>query len=285
MAAASPMAAPMMRPVFAVGDAHTAHRLLPGRALLVSRIYCGTSWVPWEWLAKLRAIAADLTADSGAFTVWGRRQKHKCEACGERYAEPGSVCADCQKEGREPLTVESWAAFISGHAQTFDRFIALDVIGDADASIQQWERLLALVPVALHSKLVPVWHEGDPIEHLQHYDARKRLVALGRVAGRRPGAAGQKASRAFYDESFNAFPDAHYWALGSCNPELLERYPFEWFDATSWQRNAGYSERLGWPWCACSKETILRAYIEAIEAIRYVPRVLPKQTGFDWAEP
>ena len=272
----------MMRPVFAVGDAHTAVRLLPGRALLVSKIYLGSSWISWDMLTKVREAAADLTCDSGAFTVWGRRAKHRCEVCNKAYAEPGTLCEACKKAGAEPLTVESWAAFIVAHAATFDRFLALDVIGDAEGSIRNWDRLLSLVPPELHAKLVPVWHEGDPLEHLQHYAPNSRLVGLGRVAGRRPGATGQKASRVFYDQAFNAFAEALYWALGSCNPELLERYPFEWFDATSWQRNAGYSERLGWPWCACSKDTILRAYIEAIEAIRYTPRVLPKQTAMPW---
>lgn len=252
-----------MTPIYAVGDAWTALRMLEGHAMLVSHAYLGSSFVPWEKLLELRAAAPLLWADCGAFTQWTRAQKGKPHVA---------------------LTVEGWAAFVVERAETFDRFISLDEIGDAEASLKNWLRLLELVPSELHEKIIPVWHEGDPLEHLDAYDPSARLVALGRTTGRRPGREGRRATFAFYDDAWNAYPDALYHSLGNCNPDLLQPYPFRTFDATTWQRDAAYSEELGWPWCSVSKDTRMRAYIEATDQIRHIPRAKPAQAGFAWAE-
>ncbi len=273
-----------MTPVFAVGDVSTATRLLAGREILVSAAYLGSSWIPWDKAPALLAAARGRTCDSGAFTIWQRRLKKKCEACGERAALPGTICHVCTKAGRVVLSVETWAQFIVAHAEEFDRFIALDEIGDAEATMRNWIRLLSLVPADLHGKLVPVWHEGDPADQLHAYDPASRLVALGRTKGRQAGAVGVKATRVFYDAAFNAYPSGSYWLLGNCNPDTIEDYPAEWFDATSWQRDSAYGVSHGWPWSHVSKDTRMRAYLEAIESITYRPREPPKQTGFAWAE-
>jgi len=236
--------------VFAVGAATTAVRLLPGKAILVSHAYIG-SFVPAAKIPDLRAIATELWCDSGAFTYWQRGLK-------------GSDST--------PITVETWAEFIVSNAATFDWFLALDEIGSAEGSIRNWTRLLSLVPRELHAKLVPVWHEGDPLEHLAEYAPARRLVGLGRTKGRAAGTAGAKATRAFYDLAFNEYPDGVYHLLGNSNPDTVESYPARSFDSTTWERDSAYGNTHGWPWSAVTKETRMRAYIEAISTIQYRAR-------------
>lgn len=271
-----------MIPVFVVGDISTARRLLVGRAALVSHVYIGSNFVPESQLHSFANEAAELTIDCGAFTRWNRAKRGQCEECGTAAVEQGEpLCPECATKG-EAFSVGTWAAFIEANAHRFARFVSPDVIADADASLRNWTDLLARVPARFHSQLMPVWHEGDPIEHLEAYDPSARLVALGRTKGRQAGSAGRKATRVFYDAAFNAFPDGAFWLLGNGNPETICDYPAKYFDVSTWQRDAAYAQSHGWPWSAVSKDTRMRAYIEAIETITYRPPVPAKQTAFAW---
>lgn len=266
-----------MIPVFAVGDSATARRLLKGRAVLVSHAYIG-SFVSESDLPVLLGNATESWCDCGEFTRWQRRLSGKCEACGARPADGGrAVCGKCHAIGASGLTVEGWAQFIIANANRFTWFVALDAIGNAEESLRNWHRLLALVPHDLHAKVVPVWHEGDPLEHLQEYDPSSRLVGLGRTAGRKAGPAGKKATLEFYDTAFNEYPNGIYHLLGNCNPDTVELFNARSFDATTWQRDSAYGNSHGWPWSAVSKELRMLAYIEAISTMTYRPRALPRQ--------
>lgn len=225
-----------MTPIFGVGDAATALRVLPERHAMVSFAFVGTTWVPTAKLDQLLATCASISFDSGAFSAWSR----------------GS-----------PVDPGAYAAFLEVHRDRYRFALNLDVIGDAVASAQQWEAYRAQ-----GIETVPVFHEGSAIDLLDAYEPAQRLVALGRIAGRRSKA----ATLAFYDQVFNAHPAGRFHALGVSSPEVLEPYPFDSFDAVSWQRDAGYAQSHGWPWSACSRETRLRAYVEAIETIKHRPR-------------
>jgi hypothetical protein len=151
-------------------------------------------------------------------------------------------------------------------APPFEWAIALDVIGDYEASVRNWCRMRALAP-AVASRFVPVWHEGDPLEHLDEYVRCANLVALGRIDARRS----EPKTLTFYDEAFNRHPQGTFHALGSANPATLEPYPFASFDSTAWQRDAAYSNAARWPYNGCSRETRMRAYIEAADTIEHRP--------------
>lgn len=272
-----------MTPVFAIGDASTAIRLLVGKAVLVSYAWLGSSFVPWGSLQTVLDVAKETTCDCGAFTRWQRRLKGLCESCGTAAtAADERVCDKC-KAAAPAFTLDLWAEFIEGNYHRFKRFVSPDVIGDAEASMKNWQQLLAMLAPRHHHRVMPVWHEGDPIEHLEEYDPNARLVSIGRTKGRQAGAAGKKATRVFYDEAFNRFPDGDFWALGNGTPETLEPYPFRYFDQTTWQRDSAYSQSHGYPWSAVSKDTRMRAYIEASETITYRPVQPPKQGAFEWA--
>lgn len=225
-----------MKAYFAVGDSHTAIKFLAGHRMLISFAYVGTSFLPALAVGPIATAASGLMIDSGAFTAW--------------------------RKGK-PIELEAYEAWLST-APAHDAAIGLDVIGDAGASMVNWQRLRKSFPA-----IVPVWHEGDPIEHLDEYVAGSPLVALGRIEGRR----NEQKTLEFYDAAFNRH-EHRYHALGNANPVQLEPYPFDSFDSTGWQRDAAYSNSARWPYNRCLKETRLRAYVEATETIEHRP---PKQ--------
>ena len=192
-----------MKAIFAVGDVGTATRLLRGHSALMSYAYIGTRWVPAAKLPALCESVADLTIDSGAFTAW--RQD-------------------------TAIDLGAYTDWLVAGAPPFATCVALDVIGDADASVRNWREML-LRALSLAPRLMPVWHECDPPEHLDEYVARSGIVGLGRIAGRRS----QPKTFTFYDEAFNRHPDARFHALGNASPTTLEPYPFASFDSTGWQ--------------------------------------------------
>jgi hypothetical protein len=223
---------------FAVGDGPTAVRHLVGLRALVSYAYVtGTdNWIKPKQLTELAQVTAGIMIDSGAFTVW--------------------------KKGIA-VSLDQYLGWLSTEAPAFEWALGLDVIGDAAASLKNYELARAKEP-----RIVPVWHEGDPLEHLEHYCETSRLVALGRVEARDS----EQKTFAFYDSAFNAQPDAEFHALGNGSPPTLEPYPFYSFDSTGWQRDSVYTEAARWPLCRASKDTRRRVYIEAMSSIEHVPR-------------
>lgn len=148
---------------------------------------------------------------------------------------------------------------------------ALDVIGNADGTRSNW-RAAQRDHVDLLPRLVPVFHEGDPWDLLDEYRPTERLIALGRVEGRKS----KHKTFEWYDACFNRHPEMRPHALGNASPETLEPYPFASFDASSWERSAAYSNANGWPFNRCTKRTRMLAYIEAAETIEHKPA---KQLG------
>lgn len=228
-----------MKAYFGVGDGHTAKRILAGHGAMISHAYIGSSWVKHTEFEDLLDLCSGVTIDSGAFTAWNK----------------GTPLNDEQ--------IEKYLEFVRKYRDRIHWAVTVDVIGDAEASLKRWR-----ATQDLDVDLVPVWHEGDPIEHLREYDPSSRLVCLGRIEGRQS----KPCTLAFYDAAFNAFPDGRFHALGNASPDTLEPYPFASFDAVSWQRNAAYAQKHGWPWSACSRDTRMVAYIEAIETIDHRPR-------------
>ena len=247
-----------IRPYFALGWAvNVALRVLAGQGVLVSyALLCetrdkhGRPEKPRVHLDHVRALAAagcDLVFDNGEFSRWKSGQP--TDEAGF-YAFLRLLDAE-----RIPWT---WA-------------IAPDVIGDAEGTRERWRRILREQP-DLVPRLVPVFHEGDPWDLLREYEPETRRVALGRIEGRKS----KKATFEWYDECFNRHPDMVAHALGNASPETLEPYPFESFDATSWEQNAAFSNDKGWPFNRCTKETRMRAWVEAANTIEYRA---PKQPG------
>lgn len=235
-----------IKPYFVVGwTVALATRLLARHGALVSHALIEAGRVTTKDLRALVNAGCDLVFDNGEFSRW-------------KSGTPTNEDA-----------FYSWLRSITRDGIAWKWAAALDVIGDADGTMERWRRACRdhadLLP-----RLVPVFHEGDPWEHLDEYARDGRLVALGRIDGRRS----KRLTLQWYDEVFNRHPCLRAHALGNASADLLEPYPFESFDASSWERDAAYSNAHGWPFNRCSKETRMRAYIEAAETMTHVP---PKQ--------
>lgn len=233
-----------MTPIFAVGSGSTAARILVGKRALVSFAYVGTRWLPESRLAKLRAACAGLVLDSGAFTAW----------------QKGTA-----------IDIAEHTAFVAERHAEFEWCAALDAIGDAAASLANWRRQRS--ELASDVRLVPVFHEGEDFEILDEYVAAAPLIGLGRTKGRKS----VDATFDWYDNVFNRYPLGKFHAFGNGSPETLEPYPFVSFDCTTWERNSTYGGKHRWPWSRCTKETCMRAYIEAFETVTYRPRAHGRQ--------
>ena len=226
-----------MKAFFACGDGRTAKRILKGHNVLISFAYIGTSWLRNDEVRDISAASPSLMIDSGAFTAW-----------------------------RKGLSIDmsAYTDWLLTKAPKFETAIALDVIGDADASVANWNKMRAMLQGV---RLMPVWHEGDPHEHLLEYTKHAEIVGIGRIEGRRS----ETKTLALYDDAFNHCPTSKFHALGNCNPKTLEPYPFESFDGITWQLDSMYASSHAWPWSRVSKDSRMRAYVEATETIVHRP--------------
>jgi len=228
-----------MQAFYAVGSSTAALRHLSGRSALCSFAYFDRTW-NLDVAERLRARCTAMFLDSGAFTAWSKGK---------------------------PIDLGEYVAFVAEHANNWDLFAALDDIEDPRASLANWHAMRAKLP-ELTARIVPVFHEGEPIEVLDEYLGHDApAVGLGRTEGRRS----KQKTLEFYDACFNRHPKARFHAFGCGERLLLEPYPFHSFDCSTWERDSTYGNKHGWPWCAVSKETRMAAYVEAFGTIRHVP--------------
>jgi len=238
-----------IKPYFVVGwTVKLARRLLAGRGVLISHALIEDGRISTDDIKAFTESGCDVVFDNGEFSRW--------------------------KSGREP-NGEAFYDFLEASDFPWRWACALDVIGSAEGTAKNWAHVKATRP-ELAKKLVPVFHEGDPWELLTEYSSNSQLVALGRIEGRES----KRKTFEWYDACFNRRPELRAHALGNASPETLEPYPFESFDASSWERAAAYSNRHGWPFNRCSRESRMRAYVEACETITHTHQ---KQLSLSWS--
>lgn len=137
--------------------------------------------------------------DSGAFSAWNVSKKIDIEAL--------------ILESRNPRWHES---------------VALDVIGDAEASMRN-----ALYMRAKGSPAFPVFHYGDPWEMLQEYKRAFPKVGLSCLFGEP-----RTKSLAWVGQCFaRAWPHCFH-SFGWTSSKVLERFPFHSADSSSWATRA-----------------------------------------------
>lgn len=237
-----------IKPYFVVGwTVKLALRMLAGRGVLVSHALVEEGRAKDADLAAFLAAGCELVIDNGEFSRW--------------------------KSGRptDGPAYYDWLRALDAAGIAWKWAAALDVIGDAKGTRENW-RAAQRDHADLLPRLVPVFHEGDPWDLLKEYEPAHRLVALGRTEGR----GSKRKTFEWYDACFNRHPDMRPHLLGNASPETIECVPALSFDASSWERNAAYSNAHGWPFNRCAKETRMRAYIEACETMAHRPA---KQLG------
>lgn len=133
--------------------------------------------------------------DSGAFSAWNSKKTIDIEALIE--------------ETKNPYWTEA---------------VALDVIGDADASVKNAHYMRDR-----GAKVIPVFHIGDPWAHLVEYCRHFEKVGISCRFGE-PA----RESMKFLDGCFARAWPHKFHSFGWVAREPLEKYPFHSADASSW---------------------------------------------------
>lgn len=110
----------------------------------------------------------------------------------------------------------------------WEESVCLDVIGDAEASVRN-----ALYMKARGSPAYPVFHIGDPWEHLREYKRQFPKVGLSCRFGEP-----EKQSLAWLDKCFALAWPHRFHSFGWIKEEVLLRYPFHSADTASWNNPA-----------------------------------------------
>ncbi len=112
----------------------------------------------------------------------------------------------------------------------WDEAVGLDVIGDAEGSMRNAEYMRERGCLAM-----PVFHIGDPWEHLLHYCNHWPKVGLSCLFGE-PLA----ESFRFYEQCFARAWPHRFHSFGWAARTMLLRFPFHSVDVSSWVTSASY---------------------------------------------
>lgn len=169
----------------------------------------------WPWEEKPISILV-------AFTYlgeWRRDRRH--------YRAPAGLMLDSGafSAHQAGAVVDIDALVEEAKNPEWSEVIALDVIGDADASVRNadymWSRGC--------DRALPTFHLGDPWDHLAYYASRSRKVALGGMVG-----ASSKLVMKFVRECFARVWPKRLHSFGRCEEDLLLAFPFHSADTASW---------------------------------------------------
>lgn len=157
-----------------------------------------------EWFMENVKNKIDLFLDSGAFS-----------------AKTQGVVID----------IDDYIAFVKEHLAYLSVYANLDVIGDADATLQNQKKM-----EAEGLKPLPCFHYGEPVKYLQYYLDRYEYVALGGMVS--PANASLVP---WLDHMFSSYicgsdgiPKVKMHGFGLTSLRLMKRYPWYSVDSTSW---------------------------------------------------
>ncbi len=143
--------------------------------------------------------------DSGAYSVW--------------------------KSGK---TIDLAALVAEAKKPHWDEAVALDVIGDDDASVAQAWKMRELMGDDRH-KVMPVFHYGDKWESLEIY--KKLYTRIGLSC--RFGEPVAKSLKWLHQCFARAYP-AQFHSFGWVQREMLMEFPFATADTASWHASARF---------------------------------------------
>lgn len=215
-----------------------------------------------NWYESLCMYDLYAYIDSGAFSLHQAKCMKKSDQ--SKYANPSNLsrikedentffvdmmfdgCCDWLEVGSRKeisISVEEYAAFIN-HYKKDGRilgFFNLDVIGDQEASDENYARLLELTGL----KPIPVWHPASGFDALQSMVDRGEFEVIGiggTVVQDSPWRRIEK-QRVLFDELFERFPDQNWHWLGGGN-ELILEYPFFSTDSTKYLSPRKFGEEV-----------------------------------------
>jgi hypothetical protein len=158
--------------------------------------------------------------DSGAFSAW----------------QSGSTIAleDLIKEAK---------------TDNYDEAVALDVIGDPIASLNNALEMRACLP-----RVIPVFHYGEPwellVEYKNQFDGR---VGLGGIA---TGISVPKKIRWLEQAFARAYP-ARFHGFGVAQKDILMNFPFASADTASWHTGTRFGHSAAYPDIKLPRKSLL----------------------------
>jgi len=143
--------------------------------------------------------------------------------CDSYFLDSGAFTTS--KSGK-PINLMEYIQFLKENAPILNVYAALDVIGDAEASWINYEKMLdaGLQPL-------PAFHEGEPEEWLHKMAGVTDYIGLGGMVG-----AGKNRLHKFLDKVFTLYPDPEkvgFHGYGIMDEDLILGYPWKSVDATS----------------------------------------------------
>lgn len=143
--------------------------------------------------------------------------------CDSYFLDSGAFTAS--RSGK-PIDLQAYIQFLKENKDQLAVYAALDVIGDAEASWVNYERMLEA-----GLKPLPAFHEGEPLEWLHKTAQTTDYIGLGGMVG-----AGKNRLHKFLDKVFTLYPDptkVGFHGYGIMDEDLLLGYPWRSVDATS----------------------------------------------------
>lgn len=153
-------------------------------------------------IVNRHASDIDLLLDSGAFTAW---------------------------KSNAPIKLDDYCQFLDGMTMKPWRYFALDVIGEPDKTMANFE--------ALRSRgyaPVPIYTRGAPADHLKHYFDNSEIVGLGGLA------ATFQDPRAYLKHIWSTVHADRVHILGITNVEWIKYFLPYSCDSSSWTAGGRY---------------------------------------------
>lgn len=148
---------------------------------------------------------------------------------GSFFMDSGAFTADSKGK---PIKIEDYHAFLQKWNNECDVIAQLDAIKDYKQSMLNYDRHEAELPSEIFNKIIPVFHEGEPLEVLHSYAKKSKYIGLGGVAGFK----NKRRLKAWLDRVFTEYPNPEeigFHGFGILDIDLLKRYPWKSLDASS----------------------------------------------------
>lgn len=144
------------------------------------------------------------------------------------FLDSGAFSAQSQGVG---IDIQDYIAFIKKHDEYIEHYAVLDVIGDAEKTLENQKIMEA---AGLHP--IPCFHYGEDEKYLQLYIDNYDYIALGGMVPVSTGNLMKWLDHIFGDLicDQDGMSKVKVHGFGMTTVELMLRYPFWSVDSTSW---------------------------------------------------
>lgn len=136
------------------------------------------------------------------------------------------------------INIDEYCEFIKKHSDIINHYIVLDVIGDAEKSLeaQKYMESKGLRPL-------PVFHQGEDWKYLDYYANNYDYICISPLSY----SAGGSSMVNWLDKCFSdhvcdkdGYPKCKVHGLGLTTVKMMLRYPWYSVDSSSWVQTSAY---------------------------------------------